>query len=189
WGNYSDAVNSVAEGRADGIGFMLLGADIGAGDLDHCRDPESGKIESWAEKICDEAGDAYKEITVSATGLRLIGTVKGPAVHRRFPFDRSGAGLELYRGAARYITVSGAELGTCESLPSIDGLIDTLLARFSVDAGNMDFNSAGPQSITAIDYDDLIEHGAPEGERSELFQAVVWHLAGKGWTADQITDE
>ena len=58
----------------------------------------------------------------------MIGTVKGPAVHRRFPFDRGGAGLELYRGAARYITVWGAQLGTCQDLPSIDGLIDTLLA-------------------------------------------------------------
>ena len=27
------------------------------------------------------------------------------------------------------------------------------------------------------------------GERSELFQAVIWHLAGKGWTIEQIIDE
>jgi putative DNA primase/helicase len=52
----------------------------------------------------------------------------------------------------------------------------------------LDFNNAGPQSST-IDYDEVIKSGAPEGERSELFQAVVWHLAGKGWTAEQITNE
>src|SRR5262249_9698240 len=40
-----------------------------------------------------------------------------------------------------------------------------------------------------IDYDDLIENGAPEGERSELFQAAIWHLAAKGWTIEQIADE
>ena len=46
-----------------------------------------------------------------------------------------------------------------------------------------------PAAASSIDYDDLIQNGAPEGERSELFQAVVWHLAAKGWSAEQITDE
>ena len=35
----------------------------------------------------------------------------------------------------------------------------------------------------------MIQNGAPEGERSEKFQAVVWHLAGKRWSAEQITNE
>src|SRR5262249_11370446 len=48
-------------------------------------------------------------------------------------------------------------------------------------------NDAGPQS--SIDYEDLIRNGAPEGERSEAFQAVVWHLAAKGWSVEQIIDE
>jgi len=29
----------------------------------------------------------------------------------------------------------------------------------------------------------------PDGQRSEAFQSVVWHLAGKGLSADGITDE
>ena len=39
------------------------------------------------------------------------------------------------------------------------------------------------------DYDDLIRKGAPQGERSEQFHRVVWHLANKGWTIDQIVQE
>ena len=35
----------------------------------------------------------------------------------------------------------------------------------------------------------LIENGAPEGERSEKFQEVVWYLASMGWTIEQIVDE
>src|SRR5262249_44481033 len=35
----------------------------------------------------------------------------------------------------------------------------------------------------------LIRNGAPEGERSEAFSAVIWHLAGQGWSAEQIVDE
>ena len=50
----------------------------------------------------------------------------------------------------------------------------------------LDFNSAGPQTDY---YRDLIENGAPEGERSEKFQEVVWHLAAMGWTIEQIVDE
>jgi hypothetical protein len=41
----------------------------------------------------------------------------------------------------------------------------------------------------SLHYDDLIKNGAREGERSELFHAVVWHLAAKGWRIEQITDE
>ena len=40
-----------------------------------------------------------------------------------------------------------------------------------------------------LHYDDLIRNGAPEGERSELFQSVIWHLANRGWSPEQITDE
>jgi hypothetical protein len=51
----------------------------------------------------------------------------------------------------------------------------------------LDFNNVGPQNVT--DYQDLIENGAPQGERSEAFQRVVWHLASQGWTAEQIAEE
>ena len=54
----------------------------------------------------------------------------GRRLQRKFTFDRkTGAGIELYRNTARYITVSGLEIGECAALPPIDGLIDTLLAR------------------------------------------------------------
>ena len=54
-------MNAVAKGRADGIGFMLLGADIGAGDLDQCRDPESGKIESWPKRYVTKPATPTKK--------------------------------------------------------------------------------------------------------------------------------
>jgi hypothetical protein len=50
-----------------------------------------------------------------------------------------------------------------------------------------DFNTAGPQE--AVDYQDLIENGAPEGERSEEFQRTVWHLASQGRSAEEIARE
>jgi hypothetical protein len=187
WGSHADAVDVVTSGAADGIGFALLGSNIGAVDLDHCRDAESGAITPWAEAIRAEASKAYCEITVSGQGLRIIGRASGPETHRKFTFDRkTGAGIELYRNCARYITVSGLEIGSCTELPQ-DSLLDSLSSRHSGQASGLDFNDV--RSQPSINYDDLIHNGAPEGERSELFQACVWHLASKGYTPEQITDE
>jgi hypothetical protein len=187
WGTYNDAVAAVQRGNADGIGYMLLGSSIGAVDLDHVV--EDAKLLRWAEQLCAEASGTYQETTVSGAGLRIIGTASGPETHRKFTFDRkTGAGIELYRDTARYITVSGLETGHCAELPPLDQLIDTLLARHGYgQAQPLDFNTAGPQR--ELDYEALIQNGAPEGERSEFFQAVVWHLAGQGRSAEQIADE
>ena len=187
WGTYNDAVTAVQRGDADGIGYMLLGSSIGAVDLDHVV--EDAKLLRWAEQLCAEANGTYQETTVSGAGLRIIGTASGPETHRKFTFDRkTGAGIELYRDTARYITVSGLETSQCTELPPLDHLIDALLARHGYgQAQPLDFNTAGPQR--ELDYEALIQNGAPEGERSELFQAVVWHLAGQGWTAEQVADE
>jgi hypothetical protein len=193
WGTYDEAVAAVAAGNADGIGYMLLGSGIGAIDLDHvAEDGDSGKLKRWAEQLQAEANGAYQEVTVSGGGLRIVGTASGPEVQRKFTFDRqTGAGIELYRNTARYITVSGLEVGDCAELPPIDSLIDTLLARHGGGAarndGPLDFNTADRQRL--LDYDALIRNGAPEGERSEAFAGVVWHLANQGWPAEQIFDE
>ena len=196
WGTYEEALAAVAAGNADGIGVMLLDAELAAADLDHCRDPITGKLIMWAERLCVEAEalGLYREVTVSGCGLRFIGlSHQGAELHRRFPFHQNnGEGLELYRNCARFITISGLQEGQCEAMGEIDAYLDTLLARFTV--GNpqrsstmLDLNSAGPQ---ATDYfDDVIANGAPEGERSERFAEVVWHLAGKGMSIEEIVDE
>jgi hypothetical protein len=96
----------------------------------------------------------------------------------------------IYRNTNRYITISGLERGTCPTLPPLDGLIDTLFSRYrgkTKQSGNFDFNDAGRQD--APDYDSLIRNGMPDGQRSEAFQSVVWHLAGQGWTVEAIVDK
>ena len=189
WDTYDVAVAAVQRGDADGIGYMLLGSGIGAIDLDHVID-SLGQPIRWAEQLCSEAEGAYQETTVSGAGLRIVGTTSGPETHRKFTFDRkSGAGIELYRDTARYITVSGLENSHCAALPPLDALIDTLLERhtFGQRSEKLDFNDAGPQRT--LDYDDLIRNSVPEGERSELFQSVVWHLASQGWSPEQIVEE
>jgi hypothetical protein len=193
WGSYQDALAVVAAGLADGIGFMLKDSEIAAADLDHVRDVQTGELVGWAKRLCVEADQLglYREVTVSGAGLRFIGLSQGDALQRKFTFNRqSGAGIELYRNCARYITISGLQQGSCKDLGPIGDYLDILLARFDgqpIAADNIfDFNTAGPQSDY---YRDLIENGAPEGERSEKFQEVVWHLANAGWSIEQIVDE
>ena len=168
----------------DGIGFALPNSGIGAADLDYIHDPETGDVVRWAQQLVQEADGAYVEITPSGRGLRIIGRTLGPELQRRFTFDRkTGAGIELYRATNRYITVSGLEVGHCTELPLIDDFLDRMVDRFSSAGFDFDFNK------DKLDYDDIIQNGAPEGMRSELFRKVVWHLAHKGFTLPQIVKE
>ena len=192
WASYDRAVQRWQDHEADGIGFMLADSDIGAIDLDHCcrrnAKRQETTIDDWAQDLRSEANGAYCEVTVSGEGLRLIGTAAGDKVHGNFPIKdaRPNARVELFRKAERYITVSGLKLGQCDGLAPIDNVIDALKARF--DKGS---EQQRIERLTSPvrDYSDLIRHGAPEGQRSESFQAVVWHLATKGWDVDDIVDE
>jgi hypothetical protein len=206
WGTYEEALKAVAAGQADGIGFALKDSEVAAADLDHVRDAKTGELLDWARRLCVEADSLglYREITVSGSGLRFIGLSQGTELHRKFTFNRkTGAGIELYRNTARYITISGLQEGHCDDLTGIDGYLDQLLARFDgssppvaasssqgrSNASNFDFNDAGPQQQSEDYYRDLIENGAPEGERSEKFHEVVWYLASLGWSIEAIVDE
>jgi predicted P-loop ATPase len=198
WGTYQAAVTAVVAGVADGIGFMLKDSEIAAADLDHVRDAQTGELVDWAERLCREAErrGLYVEVTVSGCGLRFIGLSSGGELHRKFTFDRSnGAGIELYRNCARYITVSGLQQGFCDEFASIDAFLDEQVTDLNASPPpnpfDFNFNTAGPQRDY---YRDLIENGAPPGRhngttRSEKFQEVVWHLASTGWTAEQIAEE
>jgi putative DNA primase/helicase len=111
WGTFKEAVARVKSGEADGIGFCLLDFNLGAEDLDDCRELETGLIDLWAQGHIDQSPpDAYAEVTVSGTGLRIIGTTKGKELHCNFTVDDGPGKYELYRSCARYITISGRAL-------------------------------------------------------------------------------
>ena len=56
----------------DGIGFVLTDTDFAAFDVDDCRDKETGILQPWAKGLVERCG-SYAEITVSGTGIRIIG--------------------------------------------------------------------------------------------------------------------
>src|SRR5262249_27252770 len=77
WCTDHPADAAVLAGKGHGIGFALAGTNIGAIDLDDCRDPDTGAIDPWALEILNAAPNAYREVTVSGTGLRIIGIATG----------------------------------------------------------------------------------------------------------------
>lgn len=46
--------------------------------------------------------------------------------------------------------------------------------------------SENGEKLSADEYQELIEHGAGNGDRSEMFHRVVWHLAAQGKTLIEI---
>jgi primase-polymerase (primpol)-like protein len=141
WGDYDGALRRVKNGDADGIGYMLLGSNIGAVDLDHCcqRNATARKIraDQWARELCDGANGAYREVTVSGQGQRIIGIAQGSELHRKFKvITESNASIELYRDTPRFITISGLQLGQCEELPCVDDFLNQLNSRYDRNRGS-----------------------------------------------------
>ena len=187
WSSHAAAVEAVKNGEGDGVGFVLTGTDIVAIDLDHCRDPATGEIDSWAQAIIDKAAGSYVEITVSGTGLRVIGTGAGEQPHTNFRIEgRDGAKIEIYRGAVRYITVSGLQIGRCIALPKIDAVIDDLVAQQGEQHAEVSGQSNFELGKRGIN--NLIRNGVPGRQRSEVFQSVIFRLANAGLSIDEIEE-
>jgi primase-polymerase (primpol)-like protein len=78
WRPFEEAAQALETGRYSGVGFVFCSGDHFTGiDLDDCRDPETGEIEEWAEKIVEEFG-GYAEVSQSGEGMHIIVRGKGP---------------------------------------------------------------------------------------------------------------
>jgi putative DNA primase/helicase len=104
WASF-DAAHDFAIGHdwVDGIGFVFSPDDGIAGiDLDHCRNPETGAIEEWAQTII-KFFDSYAEASPSGTGVHIL--VGGVLAGGGRNHDR----IEIYdRG--RYFTLTGQHI-------------------------------------------------------------------------------
>ena len=129
WGTYEQALVAYKAGLCDGIGFCLLGIDIGAFDLDKCRDPITGAIAPEAMAIVERAS-SYTEITVSGTGLRVVGIGTGKPLQVKQKLPDCGVEVESYRNCARYITVSGNVLpGAPVAMVDIGSVLEAVVAE------------------------------------------------------------
>jgi putative DNA primase/helicase len=73
WRTFPEALSAYAADSYDGIGFVFSSGDPYVGiDLDKCRDPETGIIEPWAQKVIDGFTQVHVEASPSGTGLHII---------------------------------------------------------------------------------------------------------------------
>jgi hypothetical protein len=188
WGSYQDAVAAVMASHADGVGYMLSGSDLNAADLDDCYTADTGEVDTWAQTEIATA-NSYTEVTPSGTGLRILGIGPGGELHRQFkiPGTVNGAQIEVYRATNRYICITGLQLGTATTLNNIAAALDSIVKRYEPKA-RPDTKTTGRADTTTYgaDVDELINFGARRGIRSQMFSRVIWSLASKGQSQDQI---
>lgn len=93
------------ENYFNGLGFVFTEEGPFCGvDLDDCRNPETGEVESWAEEII-EILDSYTEISPSGTGLHIIVKAELPEWARN-KLKTEKYEIEIY-DKNRYFTVTG----------------------------------------------------------------------------------
>jgi primase-polymerase (primpol)-like protein len=119
WSRYR---NAAASDAGVGLGFVLDGDGIVCLDLDHCL--VDGELLPWAQRLVDDAGSTWVEVSASGEGLHVWG--HGALPHgRRITVD--GGSVELY-GTGRYIAVTGRTFGgTPQRLGDLQHVIDSLL--------------------------------------------------------------
>jgi hypothetical protein len=124
WCDYEQA-QAGAQNGFDGRGFVFTEPDDYCGiDIDKCRNPSTGRVAEWAQRIVDRFA-SYTEISPSGTGLHIIikGRLPGSGIKR--------GGVEIYdRG--RYFTMTGQQYGDHSEIrdcqTQLDELVDLLTA-------------------------------------------------------------
>ncbi len=107
WGTFGESLAAYEAGEPvayDGLGFVFCSGDPFVGiDLDGCRDPETGEVAPWAQKIISSVEEGHVEISPSGTGIHIIveGAVRGGGM-------RKGR-AEMY-SRDRFFTVTGRVL-------------------------------------------------------------------------------
>jgi hypothetical protein len=105
WDRFEHCESAWSSGRAkwDGYGFVLSADDPYCGiDLDHCRNPETGKIEDWALGLLCRF-NSYSEPSPSGSGIHIFIKGKLPGTGRR------KGHIEIY-DCTRFLTITGRPL-------------------------------------------------------------------------------
>jgi len=138
-------------------------------DLDRCADPATGEpVNDDAARLLDSCADSYAERTPSGAGVRIIGTAEGiAATISRKGSTPGGLALEIYKGADRYLTVTGAR---CTEHPD-------RLADISAEVLDLLGGLRGGAAATAG------EAGSDPRDDSELVRRIA---TGEGYHAELV---
>lgn len=134
WCHLDEARKAHEGGIGQGVGFIFTRkVGISGVDLDHCRDPSTGEIDTWAQTIIAQLG-SYAEISPSGAGVHILlkgslpeGT-DGKKKLLKGDGYRPDAAAEIY-SAGRYFTMTGQHLPNSPS--TVEDCQDALTALFT----------------------------------------------------------
>jgi Virulence-associated protein E len=187
WSSYSQSIDAVE--RFDGIGYCL-DDDIAAFDIDNCRDPDTKILHPWAAELVERAG-SYTEVTISGTGIRIIGFGNGEKIHKKQKVDATVSCESYRKPAGRYIVVTGAQIGD-RAIVNIDTVMDEVVAQLTAQASANGGHGAGDAAGAYID--ELLRtiadgggdrHG---GSRSENVWWVIMEMMRHAYARETIKD-
>lgn len=156
-------------------------------DLDRCIDPATGEpMNDDAARLLEACGTTYAERTPSGAGVRIIGTAEViAATTSRKGSTSGGLALEIYKGADRYLTVTGLRCAAHpDRLADISGEVLDLLGTLRGGGAA----AAGEAGVDPRDDAELVRRIATgEGYHAELL-ALAARYIGRGIPAATTAD-
>lgn len=188
----------------EGVGFLNTKSEdptkqIVGGDLDACRDPETGILGAWATKFLEDTKPFYTEVSPSKCGMRFFYLAHLPnrvdSLFANGPQDelseetkkhiqsvkevRSGwNGLELYE-ANRHLTITGTNQEISEVVDR-SGLLMAALSYLEVRKGKNDVPKQANLPLWAAEMEkDSVANRFPKLTMSDVINISEFHYEGE----------
>lgn len=179
WGGLEAAYRRYEEDGLNGVG-IVLGGGLGGIDLDACRDPETGELTPWADRILSRFDRCYAEVSPSGTGVKIL-TLGAPdelpasliPMDASPPRDGNQPQIEAYV-SGRYFAVTGEALEDAGTIRDASGAWDQMVRELrdqGVAASGADDGGRDPDWFTKA------LEGVPEGQRDVTATRIAGRLA------------
>lgn len=158
--SFKVALQAVESGEYDGLGFAVTENDPYIFlDLDNCRNPDTEKIENWAQEIVEEV-DSYTEESISGTGLHVIvkGNVKLPGGDSKKVKDQLQ--IQTHGG---YFTMTGNHLpGTPTTIENRQAVLEHFIRKhfqveFIIETPDKNYTYTDEKIIEKLHQDPLFQ--------------------------------
>ncbi|MBK1724697.1 AAA family ATPase [Thiocystis violacea] len=187
-GTFEQAHAFAHQKNLNGLGVLLWpGCGLGAVDLDHCRDMQTGELSEMARDIMAQA-DSYTEVSPGLSGIRIIfsGSFGG------FDGTDNPRGIEFYE-QKRFVTITGDHIEDSPFAIEARDLTDLGRRYFPTKERSQPPKTDAPSDFSSVDLDAIglarhtmhvIRTGDAEsygGDRSKALFAVTKDLVKFGF--------
>lgn len=172
WCTFDEAQEAFLLGDFDGIGIVISGKDFHGIDLDDCRDPETGALNDYAQRVLSQV-HGYAEVSPSGTGIKIFTPTNLDA-------SRTKKELELYTDG-RYFTTTGHVLRGRENFVSeVQDLTELVAQEFNEVIAPM---SAESVELVLQNHRPVLENWSLERVRNEILPHLDADAPYPEWAA------